>query len=428
MVKKPGKRGLTYTDWIISFIVFLLYITWFFFLISPRLVIPQTNALETTADSVKESIENEISWGIKELPLSVEASQDEKKAGVIISLNQTRAEKWGKNKSRLVMEKNIVQRIELINGKLLFQEDLKEGNNYLSLLNSEKGYNDEENELGLIGEEGRAETTGMRIDYEEGVPEKVVYKGEKRVSSIKYLVNGEKWAPKTSWHNKSFFVVAHLAKADEMKEECYVFANKTRVNCWLEGNEDVSKTRKLEIIFSGYDQYYLTSAEQGEIENKSCWRGNTSLIGLYDNTSQEGAVIKLVGTEELNLCGWPANLSLEFNFLEGEWAYEIIFFQGAKRKIEEFKGKTKIRNGAVIEHQGWSEEKIRALENRSYGELKEAVGLKSRDFSVKIKNSGEIIEINKPETREEIYSKRYPGLVLGENKTKETGEMIISVW
>ncbi|MBN2368799.1 hypothetical protein JXC34_07285 [Candidatus Woesearchaeota archaeon] len=363
------KRGTSQIDWIMSMALFLLYVAWFFFFISPSIDLGSNK--DSMGLLLKSNFYDEFKTELRRFPLFIESENLTRRKPVFVNytINWTDIKFesgdsffiWG---NKLVFLANLSPETETY--------WILEGGNYVSEYMYE----------GINIEPDWVSTENLSVEYKDSLPKKAVYKGNTRWEDADYYLNDVDFDAVATSYDDSGIAGIYTAGTENINHTSMVFAGNQEIyNFITPESPDSSFIFGIDMELEDYNHYYSDNNNYGTME----YTGEVQELGytydyitLYSGT--EGLSMYFDEDVDFNLSFYNKTLFLKIRVpVSDEYRYRMVFHDGNYTSVsrEEYSA----RFGVIDTIEGIYLENI----TTNYTYLKEKWNfLSSKEFSIRV--------------------------------------------
>ncbi|MCX6707045.1 MAG: hypothetical protein NT001_02795 [Candidatus Woesearchaeota archaeon] len=403
-----SKRGISQTDWVISLAIFLVYLAWFFVVITPALN-PDTKG-SLPVDDLKARFMVNASWQVNVTPIFLKSNISSSKEPIILDFNFAgNALNYAVKEAYWVIDSN----------RLFFLAGFPPEKARYNLVHSSSNYTKPDITSGLYASETEAKTSDMTAEFENGIIKEVRYKDSTKIFNVSIYDEGYPISSGTSDFLSDKILARYRTRSSLLNNSFYVFDG----NPGIYGYVDTGKEKSVDIHFKlkKYDEFYINRENSGNIDYNAteCDSFNTDFIDFLD--SGYGAAFVFGEKTDIEMCH-NRELILKIKpVVASSFSYKVIFHDAGADYDDIITPYTAVFGIAEI-FDGLSGEKMLDLRSSGYPDLKHGWKMKN-DFNITVFNStATLLRVGTtPMKNVNVYSKMYYVWMLDKyaNQTRE---------
>ncbi len=391
------KKGAVEVDWIVSIGIFIIYLSFFFFYITP-LTKEQPDISESLLHNIEENLRANSTWHVLKVPVFINSNLSSTEPVIAPFLFDWANISFSDNTTFYLQD-----------GKLIFKEFLREGKNLKWVVSSGESYPQAESLEELAPTQGSVTMDSLRFKAEfDGILTSALHFEKQRLSNLSLKLDGSQISAESAAkeHNFTSFAAKYRLSAGTLNHTTFVVGGFSRLYNYVsprQGNEP----HNLTIVASlhNYTSYFVDASYQGSINYTAgaCSGKFSNYIDFYDGIA--GITFITEDTSNMSFCAGNSSLSLSITMaLANETRYDILFHSGDYTETLNYTHPYTVRTGLAENLSGISFSLIKTINGSNYANLKRAWNFpQSRDFSFEMLNGSNAPLVN--------YSPKSPGLV-----------------
>lgn len=398
-----GKRGTVEVDWILSIVIFLIYLALFFLYLTP-FAKEQPEASNLLLANLESRIRENATWHVQRVPLFIHSNISGTEP-LIAPFSLTLENISFADNTSFYRQEN----------KLIFKEPLNTGPNIKWVVSSDEAYPQEPvlTDLGATPSGVVIDSQRFRAEF-DGLPTSVLHFEKQRFSAFNISLDSGVISRESAAKESNFSGLAAKYKlsADTVNHTTFVIGDFPRLFNYVVPSQALeSHNFTVSVTLHNYTHYFIDNALSGQLNftQKSCNSKTSGYIDFYDAlggvsfiTDEAASIYFCTGNHSIGL-----TISMD---LSAEKNYNIIFHSGDYNKTLKYVAPYTIKTGLIENLSGVSIALMNELNTSDYANLKNAWNYPSqRDFSFQLLNSTALINVT---TQPLInYSPKSPGTV-----------------
>ncbi len=391
------KKGAVEADWIVSIGIFLIYLSFFFFYLTP-LTSKQPDVSDLFLNNIEESLRSNATWHVQRVPVFIRSN--------LSSIEPVIAPFFFSWANISFSDNTTFYRQE---NKLIFKESLREGQNLKWIVSSDDSYPQKDSLEDLSPTENSVTIDGSRFQAEfDGVLTSAVHFEKKRISNLGLKLDGRALSRESAKkeYNSTAFAAKYKMASSTLNHTTFVVVGFPRLYSYVSPVQNFEPHNlTVSATIHKYTRYFIDATYSGAINytERTCISRFSKYLDFYDSLA--GVTLITEDTSNMSFCTENASLELSATMALGsETRYDLIFHSGDYNSTLKYLYPYTVRTGLAENLSGMSMSLIMKLNESDYPNLKKAWNFpQSRDFSFELLNGTNFPLVN--------YSPKSPGFV-----------------
>ncbi len=391
------KKGAIEADWIVSIGLFLVYLSFFFFYITP-LTSEQPDVSDALLHNIEENLRANATWHVQRAPVLIRSN---------LSSTEPVIAPFFFNWANISFSDNTT--FYLQENKLIFKEALRKGQNIKWVVSSGDSYPQPESleDLSPTGNSVTIDGSRFRAEF-DGLLTSAVHFEKQRISNLSLKLDGSAVSTESAKKEYNFtaFAAKYKMSSQTLNHTTFVVGGFPRLYSYASPKQ-VFEPHNLTVsaTLQNYTSYFIDATYSGAINytEKTCTSRFSNYIDFYDNLA--GLTLITEDTANISFCTENASLELSATMaLSNETRYDLLFHSGDYNSTLKYLYPYTVKTGLAENLSGISMSLIARLNESDYSSLKKAWNFpQSRDFSFELLNETSFPLVN--------YSPKSPGFV-----------------
>ena len=410
-----SKRGITQADWIISIAIFILYLAWFFIVITP--VLNPVTKESLPADELKDAFMGNASWEVNITPIILRSNITSSSVPIVMdfpfpgnALNYALIGKY-----RVIDDR-----------RLIFLADFTASPVIYNLVHSSFNYTKPAIQTNMVAGENEAESGNMEVSFDDGIIDDVRYRDALRIVRFSMQVDGNALNTNINGFSSTSISAKYKVRTPSLNNTFYVLENNSMIYGFVDATEE--KNVDIDFVLHEYKRYFADSQNQGSITYNvtECDNFETDFIDFTDG--DYGLAFIFSDDVSIRMCH-DSSLVLNISAsADNNLNYRAVFHEASAGMDDLIMPYTAVF-GATNIYEGLSGSNMFDLESTNYSVLKSDWNMK-HDFNITVYNStAEFLSIGRPPYRNtEVHSKQYYAWMLNEYADQKRVVINILLW
>ncbi len=426
---KRGKKGIAQIDWVVSFVIFFLYLAWFFVIIRPIATPPSST--DSQLSSVRENLLNDASWSVDTVPIFILTNLTLQEEPLIVPFPFS----W---EARHIGFRDNTD-FYLSDGKIFFIANISNvSKNIFWIAHSAENYTSANTSRGLIANSQTVtlDSAEFSTGFADSVPQKIIHSGKVRMS--RFNISHDSSPVITSDYSaevfdKTFIIARYASKTDLFNASFYVFATSPRIYGFISSNTYQAHNITITATLHNYTNYHATENQRGLITlNSTCTFFSSAYIDAYDET--DGISFFTQEAANGSICGSGGATILALTLpLKNETSFIIHVHKGTYRNTTKYSHSKKESVGVNEQVTGISLRLVEDINNTDYSGLKRNWSYSpEKNFAFFLFNRSEDIVLGyqpvAPPLTSNVYVSRSFVNTLDKNGLKKKHTLLVRGW
>ncbi len=391
------KKGAVEADWIVSIGIFLIYLSFFFFYLTP-LTSKQPDVSDSLLNNIEEQLRANVTWHVQRVPIFISSNLSSTEP-VIAPFFFSWANISFSDNTTFYQQEN----------KLIFKEALREGQNLKWVVSSDDAYPQQDSLEDLSPTSDSITIDGSRFRAEfDGLLTSAVHFEKERISNLRMKLDGSAVSLESAKkeYNSTSFAAKYKLSSSTLNHTTFVVGGFPRLYNYVSPKQNF-EPHNLTVLATlhNYTSYFIDATYSGAVNytEKTCISRFSNYIDFYDSLA--GLTLITEDTSNISFCIENASLELSATMALGnETRYDLIFHSGDYNSTLKYIYPYTVKTGLAENLSGISFSRIMRFNESDYPNLKTVWNFpKSRDFSFELLNETNFPLFN--------YSPKSPGFV-----------------
>ncbi len=391
------KKGAIEVDWIVSIGIFLVYLAFFFFYLTP-LTSEQQDVSDSLLHNIEENLRANATWHVQRVPVFINSNLSSTEP-VIAPFFFSWANMSFSDNTTFYLQEN----------KLIFKEALRRGKNLKWVVSSGDSYPQTDSLEDLSPESSSVTIDSSRFRAEfDGLVTSAVHFDKQRISNLSLKLDGIAVSTESAKkeYNSTALAAKYKLSSPTLNHTTFVVGGFPRLYSYASPKQNLEPHNLT--VFStlhNYTSYFIDATYSGAINytEKNCVSRPSNYVDFYDSLA--GLTFISEDASSISFCTENSSLELSITMpLGNETRYDIIFHTGDYNSTLKYIYPYSVMTGLAENLSGISMALMTRLNESDYPNLKKAWNFpQSRDFSFELLNGTSFPLVN--------YSPKSPGFV-----------------
>ncbi len=391
------KKGAVEADWIVSIGIFLIYLSFFFFYLTP-LTSEQPDVSDALLHNIEENLRANATWHVQRVPVFIRSNLSSTEPVIAPFFFGWQNISFSDNTTFYRQE-----------NKLIFKEALRKGQNLKWVVSSGDSYPQPESLEDLSPTGNGVAIDGSRFQAEfDGLLTSATHFEKRRISNFSLKLDGSFVSPESAKKEYNFtaFAAKYKMSSPTLNHTTFVVGGFPRLYSYASPRQNF-EPHNLTVLATlhNYTSYFIDATYSGALNytERTCTSRFSRYVDFYDSLA--GVTFIAQDTSNISFCTENASLELSLTMALGnETRYDILFHPGDYNSTLKYIYPYTVNTGLAENLSGISAALIKRLNESDYASLKKAWNFpQSRDFSFELLNGTNFPLLN--------YSPKSPGFV-----------------